>query len=496
MKSVRGIGLGAALLLIVAGCQGVADAPEAARTPEVASTFSGVADATSAQGRYIVVGNRSALLRMERAGFTHAHTLANGTVFVVVGPGGDRGDPLEGLAGVQHVTPDVAIELDAFAVEGFTTFDGNGGGAPAEFWDLQWEKPLIGIPAAHDLATGAGTRIAIIDTGIQPGHPDLGNLNEALSVAFIGGERFDAGEPIDVSGHGTMVAGIAAAQGEGILGTAPAAELVSIRVFDHEGTMFLSDALLALEYAAEIGADVANLSLGTAPLPADAHAGGVRGAIERVVNGVVRQGTVVTAAGGNSATDLQHGGEWMIFTSMAGTIGASATGADDLLSFFSNYGTHAIHVAAPGGGMADPVDSYCGITEYILEGRIVEPGYETEVCFLHPDAAFPIPAHPDHPDATCFACTAPERPFPLNGILSTVYVPSLGVHGYGWEGGTSFAAPHVAGLVALIRELEPDMNPRRIAQAIARGAEGSPGRSDPEFGAGRIHALHTLQGLR
>ncbi|WP_418284728.1 S8 family peptidase [Halorubrum sp. DTA46] len=253
------------------------------------------------------------------------------------------------------------------------------------------------------------------------------------------------------------------------------------------------DVLLALEYAAEIGADVVNLSLGTIPLPPEANAAGLRAARERVANQILRDGTVITASAGNSSANLQHGGWFRFYPSLAGTVAASATGADDLLTFYSDYGTNAIDVAAPGGGVADAVKSYCGILEYFLEGRIADPGEEVRLCFLEPEAVFPIPVPPDYPGAECFPCTTSEYPYPLNAILSTMYDPATGEYGYDWQGGTSFAAPHVAGLVALVRELDPTMHPRQVENAIKRGAEGAAGRSDPDFGAGRINALSTVE---
>ncbi len=484
-------------------------------------SFAGIATAESGAHRYIVLSNRGVASRIEDAGFDVTHSLAHDTVLIVVGPA-DEEDALDDVNGVQDVALDFKLELHDTVTSGLELdFDAAGSGDDSSdvpsLWEFQWEKPHIGIPEAHDIATGAGSTIAIIDTGIQPGHPDLGNLNEDKSVAFIDGERIDSGEPVDVFfSHGTMVAGIAAAQGRGILGTAPDAELVSIRVFTPEGSTTFVDVLLATEYAASIGADVANLSLGTVPLPPQVNAGGIRAADERVANHAVRDGTVVVYAAGNSGTNLQQGGMVVFGASMAGTVAASATGADELLTFYSNYGTNVIDVAAPGGGMADPVTSYCGYAEYIAQFEPVdpdfpdgpftefiepedrefaEPGLDTEVCFAFPDAVFPIPVVNENFIAECFPCTTGEYPFPLNGIIATTYIPGLDLHTYDWQGGTSFAAPHVAGVVALVRELEPDMNPRRVINTIEQGAEGASGRSDPELGAGRINALHTLNRL-
>lgn len=468
----------------------------------ISTTFAGIATANGGEQRYIITADQTTNSRIEDAGFDVTQALADDTVLIVIGPENDQAD-LEEIDGVQHVTRDIKLELDEVLVDESPFGESSGaqpeGDGTPTYWEFQWEKRRIDIPDAHEIATGAGTTIAIVDTGIQPGHPDLGNLNEADSLAFIGGERIETGEPIDVSSfsHGTMVAGIAAAQGEGILGTAPDAELVSIRVFSEEGVATYGDILLGMEYAAEIDADVVNISLGSLPLlPSEANEDVLRAATERVTNKVVSDGTVTTVSAGNNNANLQHGGWFRFFPSVAGTMGASATGADDLLTFYSDYGTNAIDVAAPGGGMADPVKSYCGILEYFLEGRIAEPGEETQVCFLDPDAVFPIPVPPDYPGAECFPCTISEYPFPLNGILSTTYNPFTGKYGYNWNGGTSFAAPHVAGLVALVRELDPSMNPRRVADAIQQGAKGSAGRSDPEFGAGRVNALATVQQVK
>ena len=482
-------------------------------------SFAGVATAKNGEQRWVVRSNRGAGRRIENAGFELTHDLADGTVLVVVGPE-DAEETLKNINGVQDVALDFTIAVQETVTSGIdldfeSSASGGEGGEPPALWEFQWEKPRIGIPDAHDIATGAGAKIAIIDTGIQPGHPDLGNLNEDESVAFIDGERIEVGEPVDAFfSHGTMVAGIAGAQGNGILGTAPDAELVSIRIFTPAGTTSFIDILLAMEYAATIGADVANLSLGTIPLPPQVNAGGIRAIEERVANHTVRDGTAVVYAAGNSATNLQQGGVVVFGSSMAGTVAVSATGSDDRLTFYSNYGTNVVDVAAPGGGMADPVKSYCGYAEYIEQFEPVDPafpdgpfeefiepedqvfpdpGLATEVCFAFPDEVFPIPVVNEDFIAECFPCTTGEYPFPLNAIISTTYLASLDLHTYDWQGGTSFGAPHVSGLVALVRELDPEMHPRRVMNAIKHGAEGATGRSDPALGAGRINALRTVQ---
>lgn len=164
--------------------------------------------------------------RLGDAGFTVERELAGGSVFVVSGPE-DAEDDLGSVRGVNTVTRDFAVELSDPVAETHTTED-------AAFSELQWNKRVTDAFEAHDYATGGGTRIAIIDTGIDPTHPDLQNVTTDLSRAFIDG---DASEGADYTGdHGTHVAGIAAGTGAvGVTGIALDAELVSLRVFGEEG---------------------------------------------------------------------------------------------------------------------------------------------------------------------------------------------------------------------------------------------------------------------
>src|SRR5207237_4144868 len=98
----------------------------------------------------------------------------------------------------------------------------------------------IGAPAAWQRSTGAGVRIGIVDSGVEAGHEDLaGKVVAATDCINTGGDpRACAGSGQDDSGHGTHMAGIAAAakdNGRGIAGVAPDAELVVARVLTNEG---------------------------------------------------------------------------------------------------------------------------------------------------------------------------------------------------------------------------------------------------------------------
>jgi subtilisin family serine protease len=395
-------------------------------------------------------GVRSAI---EDAGFSVADELAGGRVFVAVGPEDDHPD-LQDANGVEHVARDLTFELEEpeFREAPEDTSD-------EQLYGLQWDKQVTDVAAAHDTATGAGSRLAIIDTGIDVDHPDLqANVNADEGLLFRYGEV--SHDDVDVYGHGSHVGGIAAAvrDGAGVVGTAPDAELVSLRVFyyddidgdgDQELTTTTHDILLAITHAADIGSDAANMSLGTPPLPPEYNATGAKVAYQRVIQDAVSRGTVVVASAGNSDADLQHGGYFTVPNSTAGAMSISATGPNDERTFYSNYGTNEIDVGAPGGG------------------------YETLEKSLASDT---------------------EWPYPTNLVLSTVPPELYGAY-YAYFAGTSMAAPQVTGLAGLVREVAPDANANAVERAIKDGAELVDGESSADLGAGRVNADRTLDSL-
>ncbi len=105
---------------------------------------------------------------------------------------------------------------------------------------------------------GAGVTIAIIDTGVDLDHPDL-KANLLTGYDYV---DYDA-TPEDGNGHGTNVAGIAAAalNGIGVSGVAPSAKILPVRVLDDNGSGYTSDVADGIIYAAD-RAQVMNLSLG------------------------------------------------------------------------------------------------------------------------------------------------------------------------------------------------------------------------------------------
>ncbi|MEU2662672.1 S8 family serine peptidase [Micromonospora sp. NPDC007220] len=159
---------------------------------------------------------------------------------------------------------------------------------------LKESVPQVGAPAAWAAGyDGSGVRVAVLDTGVDPSHPDLVDQVDD-KVSFVPGE-----DTSDVNGHGTHVAstiaGTGAASGGGNRGVAPGADLIVGKVLDNGGYGLDSWIIAGMQWAAESGADVVNMSLGDGSLTDGTDP--MTAAVETLS---ARHGTLFVVASGNS----------------------------------------------------------------------------------------------------------------------------------------------------------------------------------------------------
>lgn len=201
----------------------------------------------------------------------------------------------------------------------------------------QWGLAAIGAPAAWSVGTGTGITIAVIDTGADFGHEDL-------RPKLLPGRNFvDPGASAqDDQGHGSHVAGIAAAataNGLGVAGTAPGARILPVKVLDSGGSGSVDDISAGIQWAAANGAHVINLSLGPNAVIATLLGSG----LEDAVNEAWSKGSVVVIAAGND----------FLFSSSYSTVNAiivtATTRQDRQAGYASGVGAAKWGISAPGG---------------------------------------------------------------------------------------------------------------------------------------------------
>jgi subtilisin family serine protease len=239
----------------------------------------------------------------------------------------------------------------------------------------QWDMEVIGADDAWaGGATGEGVTVAILDSGIDPYHPDMAGLIDASrSVAFVPYIGPPAPPWADDNFHGTHVAGTVVTNGIGTSGVAPHTTLMAVKVCFYTGGCPFSAILSGIVHAADNDADVINMSLGGFLDKSSSAA--LHSILNRVVNYAGRNGVVVVSSAGNSGFDLDHLGRDFDAGSFEATpcengngMCISATNRDDELAGYSNYGRSAVSIAAPGGegGFFTGVLSPCSSTSVVI----------------------------------------------------------------------------------------------------------------------------------
>lgn len=199
------------------------------------------------------------------------------------------------------------------------------------YWDSGNQR-LVRLPKAWDITKGSSKlTIAIVDTGVQLDHQDLEARLEP-GWDFVN----DDAVPDDDAGHGTGVAGVAAAitnNREGIAGTAWHARILPVKVLDDRGAGTMATVSQGITWAVDQGADVINLSLGSTE-DSTLLRSAVAYAIERDV--------VVVAAAGNAGTTVRN-----YPAAIPEVVAVSAVGTNGHFAYFSSHGDW-VDLAAPG----------------------------------------------------------------------------------------------------------------------------------------------------
>jgi subtilisin len=295
------------------------------------------------------------------------------------------------------------------------------------------------LPTTGVEYTGDGIDVAVIDTGIDTGHPDL-NYKTGNGYDFVN----DDNDPKDDNGHGTHVAGTIAALDNtvGYIGVAPKVDLYVLKALNSRGSGYLSDIAAAIDWAVKgpngvegdgDDAEVVSMSLG---------ASSTTSTLKTAVDNALAKGTLPVAAAGNDGSSSFH-----YPAAYSSVVSVSATDSNDGLASFSNYGSW-IELAAPGVSIPSTMPTY---------------------------------------DVTLTSTGPPPKRYSNN---------------YDTMSGTSMACPHVSGVAALVFEAGPsdDNGQNGIADEVRvilqNTAEdlGATGK-DNNYGYGLVDAEAAVDGV-
>jgi type VII secretion-associated serine protease mycosin len=209
---------------------------------------------------------------------------------------------------------------------------------------IRYNLDKINIQEGWRCYQGQGVTVAVIDTGIDLDHPDL-QANIVAGKSFVSG----VSSPDDDGGHGTHVAGVVAAVNNngGVIGVAPAASLMPVKVLDSQGNGSTYNVAAGIEWAADHGATVINLSLGSV-----SSSSTLKAALDYAYN----RGVLLVAAGGNCGDSAyflngcSYQDQPVYPAAYANVMAVASTDSSDNQSSFSNQGSY-IEIAAPGSSI-------------------------------------------------------------------------------------------------------------------------------------------------
>ncbi len=488
--------------IAIAGCSTDTVAPMRARP---AATFALGAGGNS--GSYIVLFKGNGIPtafadRVASLGGTVAYANSDAGFASVAGISDASAVQLGAIGGVSDVQADAVVALDndlATARADVTdipdpSIESQSNPAGGVRFFFQWNMRLIQADkawAAGKLGSPSVT-VAILDTGIDyDSFDENGLVDLSRSVSFMStyvratdtsavhpaddtvAKKFFPSRNVitDFNGHGTNVAQQVSSKALALAGVTSKTTLIGVKVLGSNGVGTFGQILSGVLWAADHGADVANMSLGGGF--SKAGNGRLVGAINRVFNYAKQKGMLIVVAAGNDGSDLQHNGNgYASFCDAPHVVCVSSVGPvtallnQDQPAFYSNFGRQAISVAAPGGS----ADLSSG------DGSAA-----------HPFPKSPRPWGSDFASWVWGFCPKQQ----LRGFTAAQVPLLAGCQGGGFLNGfigTSQASPHVAGLAALLIAEFGKGNPQQVKNIMQNSADPI----DPAYGSGRINVKSAL----
>ena len=466
----------------LAGCADVAG-PAATHAPR-----SPAHSLAAGNGQHVVVFKGSGI----PAGFAAEVAALGGTVTyahagvgfaIVSGLGDAAASQVGGLGGVSAVQADEVFQLESsLAAESDVELAAASQSDPATAarHAFQWNMRLINADdawAAGKLGS-PGVTVAILDSGLDYDAADLNGLVDlSRSASFVPSDDaitaayFPGRHPItDYNGHGTNVATQVSSKAVALAGVTSRTTLIGVKVLGANNRGSLAGVLAGITFAADQGADIANLSLGGSFVKAGS--GAFVGLINRTLAYANRQGMLIVVSAGNGSVDQDHDGNSAVqYCGAPHVLCVSSVGPatgmldQDAPAFYSDFGRSAVSVAAPGGN-------------------------------ANAAGGFPLSPRPWGPDfaSWVWSLCAKYRIAGFSGTGAPILTPcTAGNRLYGLLG-TSQATPHVSGLAALlIAEHGYGKQPSAVKHAIEQSALdlGATG-TDPYYGRGRIDVARAL----
>jgi subtilisin family serine protease len=358
----------------------------------------------------------------------------------------------------------------------------------------QWDMAIInaGDNGSYQYATGKGVTVGMIDSGVDFTHPDVApNLDVDRSCSFIfsdtptadpaeiaNGDCSNKAAVQDFNGHGTHTASTVAApiNGIGIAGVAPEATIVALKACTEQGFCFADSVAAALRYAGDNGIDIVNLSLYADPYlyycKSKAEQRAILNELEEAARYAEQKGVLIVASAGNEMADLQHpvlddtSPDWPPDTAetryvknncrvapaeLPGVMTVSATGPIGYPGYnlwiadYSSVGMSRVDVAAPGGDF----NRATGTRQDAVLGALSST------------------SDPDNGIWDFYDFLEVNGGPGYDGLT----VLDDGGYRYGFLNGTSMAAPHAAGVAALVKQMHPEWSPGAIKAAVQRSAQ-------------------------